>query len=1591
MKKKMKRLLALVLSLVTIASCCVMPMAVSAEDEQFTSDYDTVTLEKLGITGSTIANGEYSYAGTSETYSVVFQFGWEPNYDNGGQLMMALDGSWDLGCFAWFQSNQTNLYIGGSATPGDAVASGKHNVEFGRLRVTAGANAGKDYQFIKIDGDVLIDGYAEPKASPAYKICFDDAANQVFSEFENNNAEKLTEDYDLVNLAGLGITGSSISAGTYGYEGDSATDSVIFQFGWDVNLTGDSNDLLMMSLDGSYNLGCYAWFKKDGTSLYAETGKDAITVDAIASGRHDVEFGRLRVEAGENEGKDYKYIKVDGNIIASAYVAPSANAANNIYFDLVDSKQTFYEVGTSEADKLTEDYDLVNLAGLGITGSTISAGTYGYEGDSATDSVIFQFGWDVNLTGDSNDLLMMSLDGSYNLGCYAWFKKDGTSLYAETGKDAITVGAVTSGKHEIEFGRLRVESGEHAGMDYKYIKVDKNIIADAYVAPSANADNNIYFDLVDSKQSFYEIGASTADKLTEDYDLVNLADLGITGSTISAGTYSYDGDSATDSVIFRFGWEVDITGDSNDLLMMGLDGSYNLGCYAWFKKDGISLYAETGKDAITKAAITSGKHDVEFGRLRVESGEHAGLDYKYIKIDGDVIADAYVTPASNSANKIYFDLVDSKQRFYEFGSGGFEPETYEDYVEIGYSDLKQDGKKLSGKTTALDGATVLTYDKTSATGSAILKYRWTVGSEPTFQLSFDKASSDSIDYMFGAWLSKPGEEGFADGRMWLRPGYGPQVDMGNITLPKSLVTATSHNVEFARLKVKTGANAGMYYVYLKIDDVMIAESYVDASVVAANGKYTSEPNNATCNVLSKEIMLEFWGSTGNEISAYKKEDLSGKTITITVDVMGEVAEYQAIKGEYFMPATPQVAMGKLFKGFYNGKTKYDGYSDTDIKLVAKFEDIEYETYDTISLKDLGITEKKIKNKANSVYHYEKTAESGGRLFQFILEPIKDMNSGDGLQVTYANDWEKIYNAMVWFQNNTATHIYSTGEAGAPTITRSISLEAGKQYKVQYAIRVMKNEGYEGKKIFEVSIDGELLVQYIGSKADLSDNVMFLHGGTGSAYLINDPAYQTVKFYNGNTLIATKKVERSSLLPKMDEPSPKNGLPFAGWSTKKSGGEIWDENVELVYQDLSLYAQFADVKKITALIDGKTFIYRVPTGKTLDEIPKPLKQGHVFVGWKYNGSIFTGKVTKAMTVTAVFEAYSFEPYDEISLRDLGISGSLDVAIFGNDQSRGYTYYKAAENGGRVFKGIYVPTENMSNGPQVSFSNSWDENYFAKIYFRTLEDCYIYSTGNEQEYTMVAFDTPLVAGKGYTFEIGVRVLNNKGYKGVKVLTVYLDGKLIFEQFDNQMNLDGSTVFFQGLPKTGIFKNVNIYNKVSFYNGEKLLSTVSVLRGSMVEPMDALEDQGDWLFKGWVTEFGKSWDFDTEKVYLDMIFKARFEKRTYPVLLMVDGVLYKRLNIYVGEAASIYDVPTKEGYVFDKWLLEDGSEYDMSTPVKEKLTLVASFKEAPKDTSAGNDAGVIETNWSTLLYVLFGVLGLAVIGAETGVIVYKKRKNK
>lgn len=485
---------------------------------------------------------------------------------------------------------------------------------------------------------------------------------------------------------------------------------------------------------------------------------------------------------------------------------------------------------------------------------------------------------------------------------------------------------VTGTNYDLEFARLKVVSGPNTGRWFVYLKINDEMVACDYVADTVVDGNGTYVSNPNNTtctlsnelyMSFWGGGGATLTnppftETYEEYDEVyysNLLNNGTpVGNTISGtGTYyTYNGTSDSKSAIFKTRW---IPNGNATELSIGFDYRLNSSSEKKFSyMFGMQLYAPNAGDGYeygrvwlrpgygpeykfgsSETIVAGNNYDLELARLKVATGPNKGKYYVYFKLNGALLCESYVAANVVQSNGTYISNPSNSTctlgygiHISSWGGGGATltnpafDETYYDYDNIGYSDLIIDGTPAAASGTDLTGGNVLNYTRTSETGSAILKYRWKVGSLAKFQLSFEKKSTSSMAYMFGAWLAAPGEEsGWDNGRMWLRPSYG------NIQVtPPTLASGTQHNVEFARLKVASGPNKDKYLVYIKIDDVLLASDYVAADIVDSEGNYTTSPSSTACSVKSGEIFMSFFGTTGNAITAYKASFSSGHEGTI---------------------------------------------------------------------------------------------------------------------------------------------------------------------------------------------------------------------------------------------------------------------------------------------------------------------------------------------------------------------------------------------------------------------------------------------------------------------------------------------------------------------------------------------------------------------------------------------------------------------------------------------------------------------------------------------------------------------------------------
>ena len=665
-----------------------------------------------------------------------------------------------------------------------------------------------------------------------------------------------------------------------------------------------------------------------------------MTSPVSAGDVYDIEFARLKVREGENQDKYHVYLKVDGILISEYYY--DGVASNGTYKDgtgTLSNNVIFTSGGENVISAIPVpetyyDYDEVNYSDLRVNGNALdSAGVQigssqrcTYNATSPTYSSVLKFRW--TASSDPHFVLYYDAWGGSAYPFSLAIKRPGyAGLGAAAGENGawhidpsvnshivqMTNPIVAGQSYDIEFGRLKVKTGANKDKYYVYLKVDGDLISYYYYDGVAsdgtykNSEGTLSNNVIFTSGGENVISDIPVPETYEDYDEVYYSDLMVNGTPVAEersgqGTaYTYNKTSASGSAVLKLRWKGANTGTQFQMSFdkKGSDNAINYmfgmqyyGVSAEYPNGYIWLRPGYGPKAELPEPIVAGNnYDIEFARLKVATGPNKGKYYMYFKLNGQLVAEDYVPLGTVDSTGDYTSnpgstlCTISNQMYITFWGGSSTitnppfVEAYEDYDEIGYGDLILNDSLLPSTGTTLSGGTVFHYTRTSPTGSAILKYRWKVGSAAKVQMSFEKTSASAMAYQFGAWLSEPGADaGYTNGKMWLRPGTGPQVDM-----PYQLQPGSSYNVEFARLKVKNGANKGKYYVYIKIDDTLIAETYVEAGVVDSSGDYTTNPKTndqpTLCNVKSGEIFFAHWGSEGNMMSAYL-EPVSGSADTI---------------------------------------------------------------------------------------------------------------------------------------------------------------------------------------------------------------------------------------------------------------------------------------------------------------------------------------------------------------------------------------------------------------------------------------------------------------------------------------------------------------------------------------------------------------------------------------------------------------------------------------------------------------------------------------------------------------------------------------
>ena len=168
-----------------------------------------------------------------------------------------------------------------------------------------------------------------------------------------------------------------------------------------------------------------------------------------------------------------------------------------------------------------------------------------------------------------------------------------------------------------------------------------------------------------------------------------------------------------------------------------------------------------------------------------------------------------------------------------------------------------------------------------------------------------------------------------------------------------------------------------------------------------------------------------------------------------------------------------------------------------------------------------------------------------------------------------------------------------------------------------------------------------------------------------------------------------------------------------------------------------------------------------------------------------------------------------------------------------------------------------------------------------------------------------------------------------EGIKVSTpttikarAYYDGMLTSEIATFEYTINPYTVTFDSAGGTPV-------DSQSVYSG-----------GTVTKPADPTLE--GYNFVGWYKQDGTKYDFDSE-VHGNVALHAHWSVISYTVTFdSKGGSAVDSQAVDAGGTATKPANPTREGYKFEGWTLEDGTPYDFSSKVTGDLTLCASWSK-------------------------------------------------
>lgn len=379
--------------------------------------------------------------------------------------------------------------------------------------------------------------------------------------------------------------------------------------------------------------------------------------------------------------------------------------------------------------------------------------------------------------------------------------------------------------------------------------------------------------------------------------------------------------------------------------------------------------------------------------------------------------------------------------------------------------------------------------------------------------------------------------------------------------------------------------------------------------------------------------------------------------------------------------------------------------------------------------------------------------------------------------------------------------------------------------------------------------------------------------------------------NGGNYLSNIKVDFDSVLSNLPIPF-KDGYEFDGWYYNDTlvNNEIYNYLENVTFEAKWNYVSY-NLEYI--LNDG---IADNPDSYNIDSeiiINNPVKKGHTFIGWKINNdlmvenySISKGTIGN-ITLEAVYKPneYVITLYSNNKLiENINVTYGKEFTL--NDYKlNGYTFLGWYYNEESVTSGVYNFDGNINLNAKHEIIN-YSINYDLDGGIATNPS--IYNVDSEfviNNPTKVGYD---FIGWNYEDEMYETVVINKGTTGDKTFKAIFDPKTYKVTLDS----NGGSISVNEVS----VKYDEIYN----YPRPK---------------------KSGYVFKGW---YHNEVDY-TQVAYkevTDITLKAKWELVSYKIEYDLDGGTANNPESYNAESEFTLNNPTKKGYTFKGWKIENGS---------------------------------------------------------------------